>query len=64
MNDHSFKRNVPRGTLVTSILDALAVAYLVGFCAACLAGLQLLPAPYGILVPAALGALAVVWIVR
>lgn len=46
------------------LCDAFAVGYLVAFCTACLAGLQVLPAPFGVLVPAAIGAAAVMWILR
>lgn len=46
------------------ILDVVAVAYLTAFCSACLAGLQVLPPPFGVIVPAALGCVAVAWILR
>ncbi len=46
------------------ILDVVAVAYLAAFCTACLAGLQVLPPPFGVLAPAALGCVAVIWILR
>jgi len=49
---------------VLAVLDVVAAAYLVAFAAACVAGLQVFPAPFGVLVPAALGSVAVIWILR
>ena len=63
-----FKRNVARETGACPCgfcraCDALAVAIIVAFPASALASLDIMP-PFGIVVCAALGALAVFWLVR
>lgn len=68
-----YTRNVPRenappcrciGCRIRLVCDVFATGYVVGFGAYALAGVELLPSPFGIIVCALLGAAAVFWIVR
>lgn len=65
-----FKRNVARetacdcgGCRLARAADALACAILVSFAAAAAASLEIMP-PFGIVICAGVGALAVIWLVR
>lgn len=49
---------------MTRLLDILARAYLAAFVTAAVVGLDLLPSPFGVLVCAGLGAIAIAWICR
>lgn len=62
-----FRRNVARETRCTCTLcrvcDAVATAVVVSFAASAAASLEIMP-PFGIVICAGVGALAVIWLVR